>query len=88
MGLEHPVVRDYLRELEGALAMLPVGQASELKEQILAHLEDAPGPDMGSEEVAEVLHRLGKPSELEAETVATTSSLEAPGVAGRIRCLD
>ena len=40
-ALDHPLVRDYLRDLDQALAALPPEQASELTEQITAHLDEA-----------------------------------------------
>ncbi|MGA3353015.1 MAG: hypothetical protein ABSD85_07500 [Acidimicrobiales bacterium] len=76
--LERPAVRGYIRELDDALAALPAKQSGELKEEILAHLEDALRLDMDDYEVAEVLRLLGPPSELVAETVATTAPVPAP----------
>ena len=69
-GLDHPLVRDYLRELDDAFAALPAGQASELREQIVAHLDDALRPGADDEEVAGVLRRLGPPGDLAAEAAA------------------
>jgi len=65
--LDHPLVRDYLRELDNAFAVLPAEQASELREQITAHIDDALGPEAGEYEVAEVLRQLGQPGALAAE---------------------
>jgi hypothetical protein len=82
-ALDNPLVREYLRELEAALARLPAGQASELREQITAHITDALPDDAADEQAAAVLARLGSPAELAAETVAgmTTNpaALSAPG---------
>jgi hypothetical protein len=65
--LEHPLVRDYLRRLAAACAALPAGQARELREQIVAHLDEALPPDAGDAEVAAELARLGAPAALAAE---------------------
>jgi hypothetical protein len=63
-SLDHPLVRDYLAELEAVLAALPPAEAAELREQISAHLDDALPPDADDETVAGVLARLGPPGEL------------------------
>jgi hypothetical protein len=68
-ALDHPLVRDYLQELDRALTALPAAQASELTEQITAHLDDALAPDTGDEEIAAVLSRLGRPADLAAEAL-------------------
>ncbi len=73
-ALDHPLVRDYLQELASALGVLPAAQASELTEQITAHLDDALAPDTDDEEVAAVLLRLGRPGDLAAEAAASTGS--------------
>jgi hypothetical protein len=73
-ALDHPLVRGYLQELDSALAELPAAQASELTEQITAHLDDALAPDTDDEEVAAVLRRLGRPADLAAEAAASTGS--------------
>jgi hypothetical protein len=65
--LEHPLVRDYLRQLAGACAALPAGQARELREQIIAHLDEALPPGAPDAEVAAELARLGAPAALAAE---------------------
>jgi hypothetical protein len=66
-ALEHPLVRDYLRELDRALAVLPPAQAGELREQITAHLDDALAPGSDDAQIAAVLARLGRPADLAAE---------------------
>jgi hypothetical protein len=38
--LDHPLVRDYLCQLDAAMPGLPAAQARELKEQITAHLDE------------------------------------------------
>jgi len=78
-ALNHPLVRDYLRDLDQALAGLPAAQAEELTEQITAHLDDALTPGAGDEEVAAVLSRLGRPADLAAE--AATRSESGPSAA-------
>jgi hypothetical protein len=65
--LEHPLVRDYLRRLAAACAALPAGQARELREQIIAHLDEALPPGATDDEVAAELARLGAPAALAAE---------------------
>src|ERR1700722_9772257 len=65
--LEHPLVRDYLRRLAAACAPLPAGQARELREQIIAHLDEALPPEATDDEVAAELARLGAPAALAAE---------------------
>jgi hypothetical protein len=83
-ALDNPLVRDYLRELETALARLPAGQASELREQITAHITDALPSDAADEQVAAVLGRLGSPADLAAEaaTGARTDATDGAGLAG------
>jgi hypothetical protein len=62
--LEHPLVREYLRELSIACAYLPLAQARELREQIAAHLDEALPPGAATEEVGAELGRLGSPRSL------------------------
>ncbi len=52
--------------------MLPVPRARELREQVVAHIEDAVGPDASDEEFAAVLGSLGSPRALVTEAVAAT----------------
>jgi hypothetical protein len=66
-ALDNPLVREYLRMLETAFARLPAWQASELREQITAHIADALPHEAPDEQVAAVLARLGSPAELAAE---------------------
>jgi hypothetical protein len=85
-ALDHPLVRDYLRELDTAFAALPAGQASELREQIVAHLDDALRPGADDQEVAGVLGRLGPPGDLAAEAAAGAAPGErAAGTRRRFR---
>jgi hypothetical protein len=65
-ALEHPLVTGYLSELDATLARLPAGIATELAEQIRAHLEEALPPDADDQTVATVLAALG-PASLVAE---------------------
>jgi hypothetical protein len=60
-------VRAYLDELERALRVLPESQATELTEQITAHLDEALPPGSTNESVVAVLQRLGSPAKLAAE---------------------
>ena len=73
-GLDHPLVRDYLRELDNAFAVLPAEQASELREQISAHIDDALGPESGEYEIAGVLRQLGQPGTLAAEAATAQAA--------------
>lgn len=76
--IDHPLVRDYLRELDVALRVLPAVQARELREQITGHLDDELPPDADDEEIAEAISRLGTPGRLAAEALAGGSGA-APG---------
>jgi hypothetical protein len=69
-GLDHRLVRDYLRELDAAMATLPAVRARELRAQITAHLEEALQPGTDDQGVAAVLGRLGAPADLAAEAGA------------------
>ena len=60
-------VRAYLDELDKALRVLPAPQATELTEQITAHLDEALPPGSPEETVVAVLLRLGSPAKLAAE---------------------
>jgi len=81
-ALDHPLVRDYLHELDAAFAALPAGQASELREQIVAHLRDALLPGADDQEVVGALRRLGPPGDLAAEAAAGAGG---PATGGRRR---
>jgi hypothetical protein len=65
--LEHFLVRDYLRELSAVCVTLPAAQARELREQIIAHLDEALPPEATDAEVQAELARLGRPRSLAAE---------------------
>ncbi len=69
-GLDHRRVRDYLRELDVALAALPAARARELRAQLTAHLDEALEPGAGDQDVAAALRRLGSPADLAAEAGA------------------
>ncbi len=72
-ALEHPLVADYLRELDAALAGLPAAVAAELSEQIRAHLLEALPPDADEDAVTAVLAALG-PASLVAAAAAAPAS--------------
>jgi hypothetical protein len=72
-ALDHPLVRDYLRDLDSAFAALPAEEARELREQITAHLDDALRPGSDDQEVVLTLLQLGSPSNLAAEASAGTA---------------
>ena len=71
--LEHPVVREYLRELDKASLTLPAAQARELREQIAAHLDEALPPGATSEQVRDEIGRLGRPRSLAAAAAGPAS---------------
>jgi uncharacterized membrane protein len=73
-ALDHPLVRDYMRRLNAALAGLPAGQADELRDQIAAHLDDLLKPDATEEEMAAAIGRLGSPAELAAEAAGDSQA--------------
>ena len=79
--LEHPLVREYLRELDKASLTLPATQARELREQIAAHLEEALPPGARPEQVRDEIGRLGRPRSLAA---AAAGPAPRP-VAARVR---
>lgn len=81
-AVTHPQVAEYLRQLEAALRMVPAARASELREQIAAHLDDALPPGATDEEVTRVLKELGRPSDLAAEAVATAGKRPWPARVG------
>jgi hypothetical protein len=76
-ALDHPLVRDYLRDLGRALAALPAEQATELTEQITAHLDEALLPGTTDDEIAVVLARLGRPADLAGEAIADLAGAPA-----------
>ena len=65
--LEHRLVREYLHALDSACAALPAVQARELREQIIAHLDEALPPGASDAEVTAELGKLGAPPTLAAE---------------------
>ena len=71
-------VRAYLDELEQALRILPAPQATELTEQITAHLDEALPPGSTDETVAAVLRRLGSPAKLAAEAQTADRDDQTP----------
>ena len=84
--IDHPLVRDYLRELDAAMRVLPAAQAREIREQITGHLDEALPPDADDQEIAAALSRLGPPGSLAAEAMArgsgTVPGTDAPVTAG------
>jgi HAAS domain-containing protein len=82
-ALEHRLVRDYLRELDLALTRLPEEQASELKEQLTAHLEEVISPGAEDQEIAAALRQLGSPAALVAEaSLAPAGPADSAGPRG------
>ena len=78
-------VRAYLDELEQALRVLPAPQATELTEQITAHLDEALPPGSTGDTVMAVLRRLGSPSKLAAEAQSAERLDERAPEAARSR---
>jgi len=58
-ALGNRLVDAYLRVFDAEAAVLPVSRARELREQVVAHIEDAVGADASDEEIAVVLSDLG-----------------------------
>jgi hypothetical protein len=83
--LEHPLVREYLRELDKASLTLPAAQARELREQIAAHLDEALPPGAATEEVAAELSRLGSPRSLAADAAGPGRRTFVRRRLGRVR---
>jgi hypothetical protein len=69
-ALEHRLVRSYLTQLDIALGALPSAKARELRSQIAGHLEEALPPGASDEDVAAVLHQLGRPADVASEARA------------------
>ena len=84
-ALDHRLVQGYLSQLDVALSSLPAPQARELREQIVAHLDDALPPDASDEDVAAVLHQLGRPADLAREAQAGAASGVGAAVAAAAR---
>jgi len=84
--IDHPLIREYLHELDVATRVLPAAQARELREQISGHLDEALPPDADDEEIAAALSRLGPPGSLATEAMArgsgTVPGTDAPVTAG------
>jgi hypothetical protein len=70
--LVHPLVAGYLVLFDAEASVLPVPRARELREQVVAHIEDAVGPGASDEEIAAVLASLGPARALVTEAVAVT----------------
>jgi hypothetical protein len=84
-ALEHRLVRDYLTQLDVALGALPSAKARELRSQIAGHLEEALPPDVSDEDVAAVLHQLGRPADLAREAQAGADPRIGAAVAAAAR---
>ena len=82
--VEHPLVRDYLRRLDAACAALPAAQARELRDQIIAHLDEALPPDAADDEVSAELAALGAPAALAAEAAGPTRRPAAARLRNRL----
>jgi len=66
VGLEHPVVQDYLHRLDAAAAALPPGRRAELVGEIRAHVAEALAASGRDDEATArgVLDRLGEPQDI------------------------
>jgi hypothetical protein len=82
-GLDHPLVRDYLRALDAALAGLRAEQIGDLREQITSHLEESLTPYSGEADIVSVLTQLGSPADLAAEAAGDRPG-ERPGLRRRL----
>ena len=80
-------VQGYLSELDAAMRGLPPARARELREQIIAHLDDALQPDAGDQEVAATLSRLGSPADLAAEARAGIPEPRPASTSAALRAL-
>src|SRR5580704_865202 len=69
-ALDHPLVRDYLRQLTEALASLPPQRAAELRDQIAGHLDEELAHGATDDEVTEAISRMGVPADLAREAGA------------------
>jgi len=83
--LEWQVVREYLRALDAACAVLPVAQARELRELIVAHLDEALPPGASEAEVSAELRRLGTPRSLAAAAVVPSRFVMLRKLRNRVR---
>jgi len=81
-AVDHPLVLEYLRQLDTALKALPVKNARELREQVTAHLDDAVSAGADDEAVAKILGRLGSPGDLAAEAIAVAGRRPWPARLG------
>lgn len=79
--LKHPLVRDYLRALDAACAALPPARASELRDQIAGHLDEALSPGATDPEIRAELARLGAPRALATESAGPVP----PAIGARLR---
>ena len=84
-ALDHRLVQGYLSQLDVALSSLPAPQARELREQIVAHLDDALPADADDQQVALTLSRLGSPADLAAEASATARQTVGQAVVAAAR---
>ncbi|MFZ0161476.1 MAG: hypothetical protein WAL50_20795 [Kineosporiaceae bacterium] len=82
VGLDHPVVADYLRRLEEAARGLPAGRRSELVDEIRGHVTEALAATGDDEPgVRSVLDRVGSPEDIVAAERELLAA-EPPGQLG------
>jgi hypothetical protein len=81
-GLDHPLVVEYLDDIDKELAGRLTEQAARLREHISAQLTESLPPDADDAAVAAALKLLGTPAELAAEA---TGAVQAGGLKARRR---
>lgn len=82
VGLDHPLVADYLRRLEEAARGLPAGRRSELVDEIRGHVTEALAATEDDEPgVRSVLDRVGSPEDIVAAERELLAA-EPPGQPG------
>jgi hypothetical protein len=86
-ALDLRLVQDYLSELDASMRGLPAAQARELREQIVAHLDDALQADSDDQSVAATLRRLGSPADLAAEARAGIPAPRSESTSAAFRAL-
>jgi hypothetical protein len=85
VGLDHPVVDDYLHRLDAAATALPPGRREELVAEIRGHVAEALAEAGRDDEatVRSVLDRIGEPQDIVAAELESTAPQRfgGPGVA-------
>jgi len=79
---DNALVRSYLRQLDIASSRLPEGRRSQLRSELMAHLEEAIDPEMSDGDVACVIRGLGDPGAIVREEVADAPTLRRSWIVG------